>query len=380
LPPRTEVALKLLHVTAPGAFGGLERVVEMLAIGTAAAGHDVTLVAILDEEAPSPAWLERLPANGVGVSRLTVPRRAYLRERRAIARYIEASAPAIVHTHGYRAAVQAGSLARRLGCPSVGTAHGFTGGGRRNQLYEWLQLRALRHYDAVIAVSQPLVALLESRGIAARRIHRIPNAAPADQPPLPRSEARRQLALAEDSLAFGWAGRLSREKGPDVAIAALSCLGRHASLVMLGEGRERAGLERLAAELGVADRVRWCGAVPDAGRFFAAFDGFILSSRTEGTPIVLFEAMRARTPIVATAVGGVPDVVSANEAFLVAPDDPPALAAALDALVADPAGASGRADAAYRRLLAERDVGRWVARHEALYRSLTAAARPLASS
>jgi glycosyltransferase involved in cell wall biosynthesis len=372
--------IKVLHVTAPGAFGGLERVVEMLASGTAAAGHEVTVAAILDEGTDPPAWLDRLGLRGVSVTPLAIPPRAYFQERRVIARLIRGRAPVIVHTHGYRAVVQAGSIGQSFGCPSAATVHGFTGGGRKNRFYEWLQVRALRRYDAVIAVSQPLVTLLESRGIAPQRIHRIPNAAPLDPAPLTRSDARRQLGLADDALAFGWAGRLSHEKGPDVAVAAMARLTRPALLLVLGEGRERAALGRQAADLGIADRVRWCGTVPDAGQLFSAFDGFVLSSRTEGTPIVLFEAMRARTPIVATSVGGVPDVVSSNEAILVPPEDPAALAAALDRLVADPAAAQLRAQEAYRRLLAERVLDSWIRQHEVLYRTLTTPARPLAQS
>src|SRR5205823_2570028 len=83
-----------------------------------------------------------------------------------------------------------------------------------------------------------------------------------------------------------------------------------------GEGRQRPQLQQSAASLGLGDRVRWLGNVAEAGRLFAGFDVFALSSRTEGTPIVLFEAMAARTPIVASAVGGVPDVVSPREALL----------------------------------------------------------------
>src|SRR5204863_178583 len=124
----------------------------------------------------------------------------------------------------------------------------------------------------------------------------------------------------------GWVGRLRPEKGADVLLAALPLLADLPLVVsVVGEGRQRPQLQQSAARLGLGDRVRWLGNVAEAGRLFAGFDVFALSSRTEGTPIVLFEAMAARTPIVASAVGGVPDVVSPREALLIGADDPAAL-------------------------------------------------------
>jgi glycosyltransferase involved in cell wall biosynthesis len=102
----------------------------------------------------------------------------------------------------------------------------------------------------------------------------------------------------------------------------------------------------------------------------AAFDGFVLSSRTEGTPIALLEAMAAGIPTVATAVGGVPDVVSSREAWLVPSESPERLAGAIGELLASPTGAAERGRAARERLLQERGPGPWLDRHEALYRSL----------
>src|SRR5207244_355223 len=90
-------------------------------------------------------------------------------------------------------------------------------------------------------------------------------------------------------------------------------------------------------------RVRWHGAIPFAGSLFAAFDAVVLSSRTEGTPIVLLEAMAAGVPVIAARVGGIPDVVTDEEATLVPAENPARLAAALDALRTDPVAASHRA-------------------------------------
>lgn len=100
-------------------------------------------------------------------------------------------------------------------------------------------------------------------------------------------------------------------------------------LSMIGEGRDRDKLLRKAASLGISDRVTWHGHVPDAGLLMTAFDAFVLSSRTEGTPITLLEAMRACVPIVATRVGGVPDVVTSREALLVPAEQPAQIAGAL---------------------------------------------------
>ncbi|PYP94454.1 MAG: hypothetical protein DMD34_08540 [Gemmatimonadetes bacterium] len=134
-------------------------------------------------------------------------------------------------------------------------------------------------------------------------------------------------------------------------------------------------LERLAGALGLGSRVTFHGKVDDAARLFPAFDMFVLSSRTEGTPIVLFEAMAAGVPVVATAVGGVPDVVSCTEALLVPPQDPVALAQAIRTALLDPGATHARVTAARARLTREFTLARWVARYDAVYQQVARAPR-----
>ena len=267
--------------------------------------------------------------------------------------------------------VDAGA-ARRAGVPTVTTVHGFTGGDWKNWIYERLQRRALRRFAAVVAVSRPLARDLEREGVPPARLHIVPNAAPSHDPaPLPRDEARARLLVPNGRCHVGWVGRLTREKGADVLLAALPLLADLPLVVsVVGDGRLRPELEHTAVRLGLGDRVRWLGTVPEAGRLFAAFDVFTLSSRTEGTPIVLFEAMAARAPIVASAVGGVPDVVSPQDALLVGADDPAALAQAIRAVHADPAAAAQRARRANERLAREFAPGPWLERYERIYRSV----------
>ena len=186
-----------------------------------------------------------------------------------------------------------------------------------------------------------------------------------------REEARRRLGLPDGVFAIGFVGRLIRAKGPDVLLRALPFLGSipwHA--VLIGDGGERTGLEQLVRELGLTDRVELAGHLDDATDLFRAFDVFVLSSRTEGTPITLFEAMAAEVPIVACEVGGVPDVVSEREALLVRPEDPAAVATAIRAIAAGSEAARARALAAGRRVTRDFGPVPWLARHAEIYREL----------
>jgi glycosyltransferase involved in cell wall biosynthesis len=140
----------------------------------------------------------------------------------------------------------------------------------------------------------------------------------------------------------------------------------------VGDGREAGALRARAERLGVAGRVRWHGAMDGAAALFPGFDAFVLSSRTEGTPMVLFEAIAAGVPVVATRVGGVPDVVGEAEARLVQPEDPAALAAAVDDVRRGPDAAARRAAAARARLEARFGADAWLAAYESLYAGLAA--------
>lgn len=366
----------ILHVAAPAEVGGAERVLQGLAIGHRRLGHDVHVLAILSEPPTGHSFFLPLRETGVRTHALVLPSRAYRRERVSVGALCRRLRPDVVHTHGYRPDILDAPVARRLGIPVVSTVHGFTGGGWKMRLYERLHRAALRRLDVVVAVSALLAELLTRGGVAPARVHVVPNAWMEAPSPLKRGAARRKLGLSTNGFRVGWVGRLSPEKGPDVLLEALPHLGDLPySVSILGEGPQRPALEHRARNLGVAARVRWHGSVPDARRLFSAFDVFVLSSRTEGTPIALFEAMAAEVPIVAAAVGGVPDVISSNEALLVAPGDALGLAEAIHSVYRDPAAARWRAAAARTRLSKKFACAPWLARYEAIYRDLRSRAR-----
>jgi glycosyltransferase involved in cell wall biosynthesis len=155
------------------------------------------------------------------------------------------------------------------------------------------------------------------------------------------------------------------------AFAAARSAVKRAALVLVGDGPERPGLEAIAAELGVADAVRFAGARSDVPRLLRLFDVFALSSQTEGISVALLEAMAAGLPAVATAVGGNPEVVVEGETGRLVPaGDPARLGEALASLLADPDRRQAWGQAGRARVMEKFTLDRMVRDYEAIYESL----------
>ena len=369
--------LTILHVTAPAAVGGLERVVETLATGHARAGHHVHVVAVIRPDDPEPRLAAAVRAAGATAHVFRVGARGYLAERAFVRDLCRRYRPDVVHTHGFRSDVVDGGVARALGIPIVTTVHGFTRNRGRGSLYEWLQRRSFNRFDAVVAVSEAQTSELQAAGVPASRLTVVRNAWSGADDHLDRAAARAALSIPPDQPHLGWVGRLSPEKGADLFLEALARCpdkGLHASII--GDGRLRPALEAQAHALGIAGRVRFCGELEEAHRYFAAFDIFVMSSRTEGAPMVLFEAFAAGTPVVATAVGGIPEIAGSGEAKLVPAHDPGALADAISRLLADPARASTQVEQAQLTLRSDFSAGSWLLAYESLYRRLAGRTAP----
>ena len=165
---------------------------------------------------------------------------------------------------------------------------------------------------------------------------------------------------------------MSQEKGPDVLLDSLSLVDPAGLVVsFVGGGPMMDTLNERARSHGIASHVRWRGLVNDAATLFSGFDLLVLSSRTEGSPMVLLEAMSMGTPVVATRVGGIPDMVRSSEAILVPPDDPGALARAITDVRNDGVAARVRADAARNRFDDDFGFDGWIGQYERIYRTLS---------
>lgn len=366
--------MKILHVLIPATTGGMERVVQALTVGHHRRGHDVTVLAMRFGGPETYPFVEFLDAAGVRVEARQLGARAYLRERRIVANLCRRIRPDVVHTHGYRTDVVDRPVAARMGIPTVTTAHGRDmRAGTKGRVYEWLQRRNYRRFDAVVTVSRPLEREAMEDGVPRERVHYIPNAYIDLDEPMPRLAARRLLTLEDSDRVVGWVGRLLPVKGPDLLLEALSRLPRPRPIAaMIGGGPEAENLRQRAEALGVSERVRFYGEIEDAGRLFGAFDTYVLSSRSEGLPIVLFEAIAAGTPIVATGVGGVPDVIDGDGGWMVPAGDTSALAEAIAESLRDREEALRRSELARRRVATEFALDPWLDQYEDVYRHVVA--------
>ena len=209
------------------------------------------------------------------------------------------------------------------------------GGGARVRAYRLARDAELRGAAHVFTPSAYLAELTVAWGVPAGRVSVLPNPAPVVPELRPREELRAELGMAGPALAF--AGRLTAQKSLGVALEALAA-NDGVSLLVAGEGGERAALERRVAELGLGDRVRFLGPLPRRAvlELFRAADASVLSSSWENFPHSVVEALAAGTPVLATAIGGVAEVVRDGENGLLVPaDDPPALAGAIRSFFAD---------------------------------------------
>lgn len=365
-----DLPLHVLNVVAPAPTGGLESVVLQTSVGLAAKGHHVRVAAVMqpgtDQGHP---FLDSLRDAAIPVDIIEVGTRAYREERRAVSQLAWHHDAQILHTHGYRPDVVDGPLARALGCAHVTTQHGFIGGSVRGRVYEWLQIRAAKNANAAIAVSTSIFDRL-SRAGAGGHTHLVRNAIIPGKQQVDRATSRIALSIPLNETVVGWVGRLSYEKGPDVFIEAMAQLPEQVHGVFIGDGPIRESLHSLSTDRGIAGRIHFAGMIANASRYFSAFDVLAMTSRTEGTPMVLLEAMWGKVPIVATGVGGIPDLVGETGAILCPTENHIALANAIAQLINTTQTANELADRAYERVSEHFDPDIWISKYENIYQNV----------
>jgi len=337
-PGRARTRVLMLVDSLYDGTGGAERFAVGLAAALPPERYEVAVCATRTSEGSLPAGLE---AAGVGQFALGRRGRFDVLPFGRLARHLRRARIDVLHCHKFGSNVWGTLIGRAAGVPVV-IAHEHTWS------YEGQPLRRFLDGRVVGRLAHRFVAVSEADRRRMVQVEHVPEERTLTIPTgyVPRTEAaggdlRAELGVDDGTPLVGTVAQLRPQKALDVLIDAFARLPEElgsARLVIAGEGPSRADLEQAAARLGVAERVHLLGTRTDVGAILAALDVAAMSSDFEGLPLFAFECMTSGTPLVATNVGGLPEVIDDGETGLLVPArDPAALASALERLLRDPA-------------------------------------------
>jgi glycosyltransferase involved in cell wall biosynthesis len=331
--------MRIAHLTASTFYGGPER--QMLGLADALAASQVESVFLsFSEKGRCRSFLGRVRSAGFEAIALEHDTPWLRAATRDLTDHLARVHPDVLFCHGYKANLLGRIAARRCDIPAVSVSRGWTQENWKVRVYEALDRRHLRWMDRVVAVSEGQAEKVRRCAVPAERMRVIHNAVDPERFTDPDPTYREKLARffrQPFTRIVGAAGRLSPEKGFDVLIAAAARVvdaDDTVGFLLFGEGPCKAELVKQINAAGLSRFFVMSGFRADLDRFIPFLDLLVLPSYTEGLPNVVLEAFASSVPVVATAVGGTPELVEDKvSGYLVPPGDADALAGRiLDAL------------------------------------------------
>jgi glycosyltransferase involved in cell wall biosynthesis len=328
--------MRTLHLISSGGLFGAEQMVMNLARACKALGHDILVGVFRNAQNPHVEIAGVLRPEGIEVRLIPCRGRLDRQAVESIRTAIREYRPDVVHTHGYKADIYGYAAARKMRSPIVATCHNWTESNAAVTAYAWADRCVLGRFDKVVAVSSELGRRLRNGWIG--RVTRITNGVPLDCFANAAPTLKHELPHG-NRIVIGMVARMVRAKGISYVLEAA----RHvlsgipgALFVFVGDGPDRSAFETEAQQLGVAGSIVFTGARFDMPGVYRSFDLFLLPSLNEGMPMSLLEAMAAGVPVIATAVGGIPEVVAEGRTgLLVKPADAASLGTAIMRLLSD---------------------------------------------
>lgn len=328
--------MRVLQLISSGGFYGAESVVVTLAKYLRASGCPNVIAVFHNRHKPNLEIGEHARQLGLAVEMIQCNGRADWGVAGAIRQCIRAHDIDVVHTHGYKANFYGWLAAQPLGTPLVATCHNWTNDTAALRIYCLLDHAILSRFHRVVAVSENVEWFLRCFGLPRGKITRIPNgvdvaAFQRGQPTL-RQGVRGGILVAT-------VGRLAPEKGLQYFLQAAQKVSAdfpEATFLLIGEGPLRMELEGLARSFGLHDRVCFLGHQENMPDVYASIDILVQPSLKEAMPMTVLEALAAGKPVIATAVGAIPQLVLNNRTgLLVRPCDVTGLANSMARLLSD---------------------------------------------
>lgn len=281
----------------------------------------------------------------------------------------------LIHTHGYLADILGFLVSKYLKIPIISTCHGFINENAKLSIYNNLDRLVLNKFTKIITVSKSIRDELIHKGVEDNIISVIENCPAVGSSCRDiinsRNTIRTENNIGSQELILGYVGRLSSEKGISYlieAIASPKCRSFSFKLLIIGEGQQRVALESLAVSLNIADKVVFMGFQNNVDEWLTAIDVLVLPSLTEGTPMILLEAMSQGVPCIASAVGGIPQVIDSGvDGILVAPGEPNEISAAIYSICTDTDKRKYLSDNAKQKIALKYNIANWTAKIEREY-------------
>lgn len=281
----------------------------------------------------------------------------------------------LVHSHGYFADIIGAPAAKVLKISHISTCHGFISNDRNLVLYNRLDRIALRFSDKIIAVSEQIKDDLERSGIRKSKISVIQNAVQTTHKAENYEENRRKkrldLIIKDEEFIVGYVGRLSEEKGVRYLIEAGMLLmetGMPCKILIIGDGPKTKELEDMVKMKGFEGKIIFTGFQTNVDEWMPALDIFVLPSLTEGTPMALLEAMAFGLPVVASDVGGIPEIIDSGEnGILVPAANPDKIEEAISTICKDNYFRTKLSEMAKKTIRSKFNINEWVKKIESVY-------------
>src|ERR1700733_9037778 len=350
------VAVQLIST---GGFYGAERTLLELATFLRDQGWDSRIVVLEGNGAGE--MTRRAADNGIACQAfVTSGRLGLLPMLRRLKAMLSQESRAVIHSHGYKPDILLAALGVPRRLPCLATCHSWYSTTVKLKALEYVDKWAVRRFDHVVAVSDEIYRDLRASGMPDARVSRINNAISIPVLDTDRNKIRAEWNVAPDEKLVVQIGRLAKSKRNALLLEAVAALPGDIAVrvVFVGDGEEREALGAYARELKIDGRVIFAGYRRNAPAIMAAADVLAITSNQEGLPIVILEAMAVGCPIIATAVGAIPQVLNGESAWIIPVDDDAGLMQALREALSDTSVAKDRAAVAKSVFLGshERDV------------------------
>lgn len=331
--------LTILQLISSSGFYGAERVVLELSIELNKNGYQSILGCIVNNAEDRPLLTEK--AEAVGLKARCFPSKgkkigiAILRLKEALKR----DRINLIHAHGFKATILGLIAGKQIGVPIIVTGHLWTRENRRLKCYAWLEARFMKLADRVIAVSESVKLDMIEMGLRQSRIIVVHNGISLNEysPTTSGHELRHRLGLDSHTKLIGTLARIVHSKGIKYLIdAGFKVIKNDPKIEMLiaGDGQMAKEMIDYVRSVGLASKIHFVGFQPESFELLKILDVFVLPSLAEGLPMTILEAMAVGTPVIATSVGGTPEIILHLEnGVLVKPRDSLGLGTAIEMIL-----------------------------------------------